>query len=362
MYIVIFASILALLFTYLENKGQFRNGMAWGFAIVTFLGAIHYDYGNDYLSYYEIYYQIVNTPFDLKEIIEGYVYHEPGWALLNYLFEYLGGFFVLVAVLNFIQNIIIYRFIKSEVPQKWQTLAVFMYLFVTSYYLMSFTMMRQWFVTCVFLSLWPLIKQKKWVVPLIILFLCSYIHTSARVLLPFAFIGYLPIRSSKPFTIIYALVIILLWISGTFVESLFQSMISITDFEGYSEKYGEAQAGGRYALGFYLQLIPLFVGIYYLYNSNESRENKIIVILSILNFAILAFSRMLPIVGRIGSYFVVFNLAAIPITYGFIKQKNVRNALLFFYILVVVYNYWYFFKNPTWVDHYTTFKTIFSVL
>ena len=86
------------------------------------------------------------------------------------------------------------------------------------------------------------------------------------------------------------------------------------------------------------------------------------VILSILNFAILAFSRMLPIVGRIGSYFVVFNLAAIPITYGSIKQINVRNALLFFYILVVVYNYLSFFNNPTWVEHYTTFKTIFSVL
>ena len=82
MYIVIFFSILAFLLTYLESKGKMKGGMKIGFILVTILGAIHYDYGNDYFSYLGNYEEITRYSFDLLGILAGEYYREPGWALL----------------------------------------------------------------------------------------------------------------------------------------------------------------------------------------------------------------------------------------------------------------------------------------
>lgn len=101
--------------------------MKYGFILVTVIAMIHYNYGNDYESYHNAYNLIVSTPFDITNIMEGGVYREPGWALLCYLFSQLGGFFVMVAVLNVIQNIIYYKAIKKYVPKNLWFFSVFIY-------------------------------------------------------------------------------------------------------------------------------------------------------------------------------------------------------------------------------------------
>ena len=115
MYIVIFCSLIALLLTYLESTDQAEGGMKWGFVIVTILGMIHYDYGNDYMSYYDIYKQVISYRFDLSGIFAGDCYPEPGWVLLCWFFKPIGGFFMMVAVLNLVQNMLVYRTIKNYV-------------------------------------------------------------------------------------------------------------------------------------------------------------------------------------------------------------------------------------------------------
>ena len=112
MFVVIICSLIAILFTFLESRGTFPNGMKLGFVLVTILGVIHYDFGNDYMSYYSVYESIKDVPFDFELIMSGDLYREPGWVFLNYLFKPVGGFFMLVAVLSIIQNVIIYNFIN----------------------------------------------------------------------------------------------------------------------------------------------------------------------------------------------------------------------------------------------------------
>ena len=68
MSIVIFTSFIALILTILESKKIMLNGMKWGFVLVTFLGCVHYDYGNDYMSYVDIYNEITRYPFDFEDI------------------------------------------------------------------------------------------------------------------------------------------------------------------------------------------------------------------------------------------------------------------------------------------------------
>lgn len=112
------------------------------------------------MSYYDIYKHVTAYQFDLSGIAAGDYFIEPGWVLLCWLFKHIGGFFKMVAVLNLIQNMLVYRTIKNYVEKKWWPLTVFIYLFSTSFYLLNFSMMRQGFVVCVFLGLWQLIKEK----------------------------------------------------------------------------------------------------------------------------------------------------------------------------------------------------------
>ena len=361
MYIVIFTSLIALLLSYMESIGRLRNGMLYGFIIITLLSAIHYNYGNDYMSYYQLYLDIVSLPFNLTDIMNGVIYREPGWAILNYVFSYIGGFFMLVAVLSVLQNVFIYKFIKREVEKKWWWLSVFVYLFVTYFYLMSFTMMRQWFVACVFLGLWSLIKEKKWMSPLIIIIICSYVHSSAKILLPFAFYGFLPMRNSKMIVWTFVGVILALWIGGSWINNLFDQTIAVTELDNYVRVYGDAEikSTGR-GLGFMLTMIPLLVGLYYLLNADESTERKkALVLLSLIGFAINPMNDYFPMIGRLEVYFSIFQIVSVPLIYGFLKI-NFQKALLFLYVIVISYDYINFFS--LWKRGFETFHTIFEVI
>ncbi len=364
MYIVIITSLIALLLTYLDSNGRTKGGMKWGFILVTFLGVIHYNYGNDYLSYYNTYLSIIGTDFNFAAIMAGEVYREPGWTLINYLFEYLGGFYVLVAVLSIIQNIIVYHFIQREVPKKWHAIAVFVYLFSTSYYLMSFSMMRQSFVMFVFLGLWQYIKKKKWWVALIVLFICRFIHGSSTVLIPFSFWGFLPIKNRKTLALLFGSIVVALWVSGNWVDLLLEKTVMLTETESFYEQYQYAgnDSIGSFGLGALIQLIPLFVGINYIISSPNDNNSYIqLVLLSLIGFAIMPLNRLVAL-GRLGLYFSVYQIASIPLIYRNLKVLSLRYVLLGLFILIKFYDYIIFFSNPVWRDHYSTFHTIFEVL
>ena len=365
MYIVIITSVIALLLTYLETKGSMRNGMMCGFILVTILGAIHFDYGNDYMSYYNLYHDIVKQSFNLDNIMSGVLFKEPGWILLYYAFSYFGGFFMFVAVISVVQNIIIYKYIKREVPKNLWPSSVFVYLFCMSYFLMSFTMLRQFFVMCIFLGMWPYIKSKKWWIPLIVLFLSSFIHSSARLLIPFSFMSFIPMKKNKVVTIAFAIIIIAFWIGGSWINDMIEQVITVSDSEAYVVTYGNNDVSAmKLGVGFVIQEIPLLVGLYYLLSSKYAEESqKQLVLLSLIGFAIIPLNSIFPMIGRLGGYFGIFQIASVPIIYYSIRNVSIRNILVMLFVLITLYDYILFFSpGSVFAPHYQNFHTIFSVL
>jgi hypothetical protein len=347
----------------MESIGRIRNGMKFGFMLVTFVGVIHYDYGNDYMAYYNLYNDIVNSQFSWSNLINGYIYKELGWALINYLFKYLGGFFMMVAVLNIIQNTIYYKFIKKNVGRTWWPMAVFIYLFSTNFYLLNFSMMRQGLVIAIFVGLWEYIKEKRWMIALGGL-LCAYlIHSSALILLPFAFLGYLPFKKGRLTATIFIAVFIALWISQDLMEDLFTSMMVIEDIQDYANSYGKRDVAVSYGLGFLISLIPLCVSIYYfMFNKGKDRTDRGLVALSSLGFLIVPFTQVIPLVDRVAMYFNVFGICSIGITYSSIRSKILRYLLLTLYMLIMLYDYWRFFNEGIYSEHYIRFKSVFTLL
>lgn len=363
MFVVILCSLTAVFLTYLESQKSLNNGMKYGMVLVTILGAIHYAYGNDYLSYYSIYSEVTRYSFDLSGILAGDYYRDPGWVLLCWLFKPIGGFFMMVAVLNVIQNIIVYKFIKENVAQKWWTFAVFVYLFATSFYLMSFSMMRQMFVMIVFLGMWKYIIQRKWWIPLVVLYLCSFIHGSAKVLIPFAFWGFIPMKNAKYVGIGYGVLLVVLWFFKSTLNDLFLFTMTLNDgFSEYADTYGNDDNGLKLGLGFIINMIPFVLSLVFLMSkkNNHPSQTKSLVALSAISFLITPFGQIIRLIGRIGIYFGIFSIAALPYIYDNIKDRTCRAVLLSLYILITLYDYYLFFTDSVYSEEYSTFHTIFQ--
>lgn len=364
MYLVLTISLAALILTILESVGYIRRGMLMGFVLVTILSCLHYDYGTDYMAYFDLYAKITSWPFDIRSVLAGDVYKEPGWTLLNYLFSSLGGFFSLVAVLSIIQNVCVYRFIKKEVAREWWWLAVFVYLFVSSFYLLSFSMLRQSFVMCLFVGLWGYIKKRNWWMPLIVLLLCSTIHSSAIILLPFAFWGFLSMKKNgKIIAIILVIMLPLLWLSKELLGRIFFQMTSFFSLVGeYEEIYAGGSMVSRVGVGFFLNLIPFAVSVYYVFTSGKRPEASCqLVLLASLGFLFAPFSQLIQLIARVNYYFEMFSIVSIPIIYGAIGNRAIRVGLLAVYILMCCYGYYVFLSSPVYHDSYSVFHTIFDL-
>lgn len=360
MYVVLFTSFLAFLLTYLESKRKIEGGMKWGFILLAFLGCIHYDYGNDYQSYFLIYKNITKYPFDLGAVISGESFKEQSWAFLCYLFKNFGGFFMLVAFLNIVQCILVYTTIKRYVAKPWWPFSVFIFAFSSNLYILGFSMMRQYLVMVIFFACWPLIEKKKTLLALLVLFLCTTIHTSAMLLLPFAFMSYASIQRSKLWAWGLVLLFLAVWFAGSFINNIFASFMSTDQFGAY-EHYGDTNDKISFGIGYLVELIPFILSIRYLMDDkiSKSRSDKGIVYISLISFLVMPFATIIPLITRISFYFIIYQIIAIPLVYSQIANWKIRYAAIFIFVFMTLYTTYGFFYSPVWIEKYSTFKTIF---
>lgn len=358
MFVVIFSSLFALLFTWLESRRSLSNGMLIGFIPIILIGCLHYNYGNDYMSYLMVYEHIRAQPFDLSAVLDGEIYREPGWVILNYLFVPLGGFFTLVAVLSIVQGVLVYSFIRLYVDKRSWVWALFVFLFVTDYFLLSLSMMRQEFVMIVFLSLWSWIRKRYWLRCLLVICLLSFIHSTAMILFPFAFWGYLPARSAKLVAVIYIVLFLLLWTNRGLIDTMLQSMSKTEDLEDYIRVY-KGNKVTSFGLGFILKLFTFFVFLSYLLNNKNGKDKQLIAI-ACVGTLIIPFTQVIALLGRLGMYFGIYQIAAVPIAYKGIRSPMLRLILTGIFFVSVLWDYYLFFKDSIYSDYYDTFYTIFE--
>lgn len=364
MYVVFFTSLLALYLTFRDSIYNMRGGTKYGFILITFIAAIHYNYGNDYMSYYTVFKNVTSTPFNWTSLMSKEIYREPGWALLCYIFKYLGGFFTMVAVLNIIQNYIYYKAITTYVPKQYWVYSVFIYLFTINFYVMNFSMMRQGFTVAVFMAMWPLLRDKKIWISLPLIFCLSFVHSSAKILYPFAFIGYLP--QNKKVTTAIALAMAILWVllftNGALVEIFFTRILSISDMESYADTYSNANGGGTFGLGALIYLTPFFALLYFLFHDKEqSSEIRYFAIFALFSTVIAPFNHIIHIIGRVAIYFSTFSILSYPIAYSSITNKPIRYLLAGLIGTIIAYDYYLFFGGNGW-EAFKDFHTIFEII
>ena len=362
MLVVVSTSFIAILLAYLSRYRSFKNGLEWGFMIVTFIACIHYNYGNDYENYYKLWYDIKGSSF--QRLFSYGFKAEPGWILINWILGFDGGFYVLVAVLNLIQNFIYYYLIKKYVPRDWYWLAILLYLCDTSLYVLNFSLMRQGLAVALFIGSFLLINKKKYIVSAVIILLMPFIHKSAWVCLPLLLIPLLSVKWLKFYLIIILALTIALFFFNDTVAKSYEMMISLEDFEKY-QNYEERLSTGSLGFGFLLGLIPYFCLIYFLLKQGKQLTKEIQMLLLISYLCLLVVPYKLytqSIVSRIGIYFSAFLVASIPWMYSNIKGKIIRDTVTMIIVFLTMYSYSIFFSSATYGKYYSNFHSIFELI
>lgn len=367
MKVVVFFSIIAFLLTLLQSKGILRHGMKLGFALATSLLMVHYNYGNDYETYYEWFIEVYETHYSFIDLFAPDTFlKDPGWFILYWLFASAfgsNGFFVMVAVLSVIEGVLYYKIICKYVPEKWYWLAMFLYLFHSCLYLLTFSMMRQSLVMALMLLIYSDFREKTHLLRASLLFLfCIFVHKSSIILLPFLFLNYLPLRDGRFIAIILTIALFAFLLLSQLTQSIFERIMLIPLFDDYESLYEDEEVTISFGLGYMLKLLIFGIYMYYLVSSDTLGKYRDYVILAAISFIILPFQTIIPLIARINFYFQLFTIIAIPAVYNNIKDTILRNGLLILVCLLELYGYYSFFSpSSVFYDSYLNFQTIFFI-
>lgn len=363
MFIVVLISILALFLTVLDSLKLLDKGLLYAFIIVTIVAAIRYNYGNDYSSYYDDY--IRYNHYYIQDIINGSVeFKEPGWSAFCILFSLFGqyGFFIMIGSISIFCNWIYYRFIIENVQRRYYWLALFIYLFTFDMYVLQMSMIRQGIAISLFVFSYHFLKRKKLLIPVLLCILAYTFHRSSIVYFPFILLSLLRwdiLGKSLSWILLGAFVIF--FISNSIAEKLFGNLLALEEMAIY-DKY-TLMEGNRLGTRRLFEFIPFFVSLYYLAQKDTAKKgHKYMVMLSTISTILYPFSMIVHLVSRLMYYFSIFYIATIPVTYFYIKDKMLRYGLLSIFMLITLYLYYTTFKSPIYVDAFSKYQTIFSVL
>ena len=225
-------------------------------------------------------------------------------------------------------------------------------------------MMRQGLVVCVFLGIWQWIEQRRWLRAIVVIFLCITIHKSALILLPFAFWRLLPMRNGTVWILIYIIIFAALWLSSNLMGDMLSMLSAVEEFDNYAETYGKSGEVMTFRLGYLITLIPFILGLMYMYTEESDKDSsrKSLVALGCVYFLITPFASIIFLITRVSYYFFAYQIITMPIIYKSVRNVLLRSVFLMLYIFLMLNAYWGFFKDSVWIDSYSTFKTIFSLL
>lgn len=212
------------------------------------------------------------------------------------------------------------------------------FLFITSTtFSWMFNGIRQFVVAAILFGFYFLLIERRRLLFICIVIICSWIHTSAIIMLPAAFfIDY------KPFGKIMSLFIILVLSSAFFVSPLMESMDTILEGTYYHDNLNQfAEDDGVHPLRVMFEAVPVLMA--YIKRKQIAALNNGLINLCI-NMSIMSaglyFIAMLTsgiMMGRLPIYFSLYNFILIPFLINYLYASHKKLLYTGFYIFYVVF-------------------------
>ena len=298
--------------------------------------ALRYNYGNDYLSYFTIHNQI-NSGMS-------------AWGENDTLFKYLNltikNFYWLIAFISMFYIVTIYY-----LNEYW--ISIFLLLFNPYLFLIHLSSLRQTIAIC--FIIWAVnlgIKRGFFSYLILILIACGF-HKSAIVMLPLYF--FMKESKIKKNNIITILIILTILMTTPLLNSILNKIIIYfpNNYKFYLEQGLQNSITSTLISGIFFIITILNI------NKLDGKSivyGKLYLVSTIIS--ILAFK--VSMISRIGMYFDVFMIIAIPNILSKVKNRLYKSILLITIISICILRYVLFFTDPIWNEAYGTYRTILT--
>jgi hypothetical protein len=352
---MIFVTLLGLVvmvLSWLEGQRYIKNGLKISFIFIFIFLSIRYNFGNDYVSYVEIFKEV--NSFERISFDRFGTGIEPGWIIINWLIYHF-GFFTLVIILSLFNALTFYRFFKKYVDPKFYWFAMFLYIFGTGNLLVNLSAMRQNLAILVFIFSIKYIERKQLLKFILCIVLAAQFHISAYILLLIYPLGRIQFKINNYVGIAIFIAYLALFKIAPSIFPVFL-VFAADNFDKYSNYEGGQDASS--GLGIILNSIFLLSIIYY-YRFQE----KLLTIpfkLGILSFMLIPIGLTLMMIGRLGLYLQPFLMLVYPMILSTSKSKVYSYGFIFFLMLLTIYDYFIFFQSPIFSKAFGTYQTIFS--
>lgn len=266
-------------------------------------------------------YFMQNSPYD-----KGYI------LFYSFIYKFTTNPQWMIAIHSFIVYALIARFIYKNSDD----IVMSTYLFIAfNSWFMYMTMLRQSLaVVMVLLAIeifsWKKIKKSRYVLYILLILLASAFHSSAILMLIYPIFS--QIKVNKKNCLIFALEIIIMFLSLNYIFTLMANVISFTkDYSSaYENDIGILNFTSLYSIA--VGALTLFIAYLFLYkrksefakNGQNTITNDQLVYLVLIYTAIKILRLKLGIVSRFAEYFNPFIWILIPRALENIKRKNTR--------------------------------------
>lgn len=189
-YLVFFLMLMMSLFIKAKTEKQWRWKLFWTFLPLFIYAAIRVDYGNDYSSYEELF-NLIHSQRGFE--LDSELHAEIGYQLLN---KVLPSYRAVLLLSAFLFSFSLAVFCYNYIPKNYLWLAIILVFLNPEKNVFGVLVgIRNGLVISAFLLSFVLIQKRKWLQFAAITVGLSFIHTSAILYLPLAYIA----GSNRPF-------------------------------------------------------------------------------------------------------------------------------------------------------------------
>jgi hypothetical protein len=358
----LFVNVLAVFLSWRAGLQKDKAFLIIAVSIIFIFLALRFDFGNDYMSYYDIHEDLQNTQIDsFQDLYSRFNLisyfgkdMEVGYILINQL---IPNFYVLVALISLLNCYALYTIIEKYVQPNYWWFAVFIYVMNPYFMLVHSSAIRQSIAISIFiLSIKYLVARKPWHYFAAIA-LCSLFHYSALVLFPLYFVITARDLGKIELITLGILPIITYYLFAVY----FQDFMYLIDT--YFNKYDVYfKTNEDVTIGTGLGLI--FIGLeFVIVLSQVNSENKGIRFfsrVSMMYFVVLSTTFHLQMISRIAMYFSVALVVMLPSIIAVTKQRPLRHIYISAFTVFYSYEFYKFFNDSLWQPFYE-YKTIFDL-
>lgn len=321
-----------------------RHFFVFSFILLFLFLAIRYNFGNDYSAYRDMY----------GYIRAGKYTHGADDILFKMLNRLSPSYYVLIAISSLIYIVAIYLLIKKNLPVRLYWMG-FLILLVNPYlFLIHLSSIRQTLAIC-FVVIAMHFAVKRQLLPYILMILTATgFHKSAIIILPlYLFLNDSKIKK-KWLAILVAGVAVLVFTPVLDIMLRF----AFRFFPQYEVYYKFGQPSG---LRTALISGVLFLVVIFNINKLEGRA-MIYGKLALIAVSISMFAVRVVMIARVGMYFDIFLIVALP---SILEKMNLKvNREIVFCMILAIYGMRYlsFFLSPEWSPYYGNYQTVFGAL